>query len=57
MAEQSHMQQYHGNTDPKNTNWEEERKKNTQNSSSSVFPAISLGFTISGEIFAYVTVF
>ena len=57
MAEQSHMQQYHGNTDPKNTNWEEERKKNTQNSCSSVFPAISLGFTISGEIFAYVTVF
>ena len=26
-------------------------------SSSSVFPAISVGFTIFGEIFAYVTVF
>ena len=29
----------------------------SSSSSSSVFPVISLGFTIFGEIFAYVTVF
>ena len=33
------------------------KRNHKTTSSSSTFPAISLGFTILGEIFAYVTVF